>query len=96
VTTLGEFSPIGLIIAYILTHVLEICFVQVGHILKIRQVAQIFVQHFSTDFDLKKDWATFWAIFSQTHPVTLDRRQIAALDSIIFFKNELIEIKFLN
>jgi hypothetical protein len=60
---------IGRIFAYILGECLLWAF------LKITKVAQIIVIFFSTQrvarILTKMGWATFWAIFSQTHPVTL-------------------------
>jgi hypothetical protein len=33
------------------------------------------------------DWVTFWAIFSQTHLVTLDARFFVPSDTVIFATN---------
>jgi hypothetical protein len=43
------------------------------YFVKITEVALIFFprQKFRINFDPKMDWATFWAIFSPTHLVTL-------------------------
>jgi hypothetical protein len=63
VTRLGEFSPIGRLFSF-------------NSFLKITKVANIFWPLFPTvkvynKFWQKMDWAKFWAIFSQTHLVTL-------------------------
>jgi hypothetical protein len=63
VTRLGEFSPFGRLFT-------------LGRFLKVARVAQIVWEFLSTaqvmhTFLQEMGWATFWAIFSQTHLVTL-------------------------
>jgi hypothetical protein len=61
-TKLGEFSPIGrvfLLGSFLIT--------DVAHIFELL-LSTVKVMH---SFGPKTGWATFWAIFSQTHLVTL-------------------------
>jgi hypothetical protein len=58
VTRLGEFSPIGRLFT-------------LGSFCDIAEVTTFFGLLFCIDFDKSKGWATAWATFSPTHPVTL-------------------------
>jgi hypothetical protein len=67
---LGEFSPFGRIFAFWATIVFQHFFFNY----RSRQNVRTSLSHrkkFCTNFEPKTGWASLWAIFSPTHPVTL-------------------------